>query len=334
MKKEKSESIPYFILSSGKRLSKKQFIRYFEKKVLYTISKFELIKNYDKIAVACSGGKDSMALLYLMNQICKDKPSEMQFPGRRKSSDFLARKKLYAIMVDEGMIQDYRKNLVPIVQKFCKENNIELILFSFKKEFGFSLKEIQNKIKKLGITTCYVCSILKRWLMNKKALELNIDAIATAHSLDDEAESIMLNLLKGNPELLGKLGPVSGITDTKKKSADKGFSQRIKPFYLCSTKEIVAYCKALNLPIPSEKTAICPMRGETFRVEIRKWLACMEEEHNHKEIKNALVSSFLKMMPMLKEQYKSKQFMKCKKCGFPASNEICKTCELISKLKN
>lgn len=311
MKKQKAESKnkPYFILSSGKKLGKQQFIRYFEKKVLYTISKYDLIKPYDKIAVACSGGKDSMALLYLMNNICKER-----------------RKKLSAIMVDEGIIKNYRKNLISIVQKFCKEKEIEFVLFSFKKEFGFSLKEISNKISKLGISNCYVCSLLKRWLMNKKALELKIEAIATAHSLDDEAESIMLNLLKGNPELLGKLGPVSGISSKK----DKGFSQRIKPFYLCSTKEIVAYCKALNIPIPNEKTAICPMRGETFRVEIRNWLKEMEEEHGHKEIKNALVSSFLKMMPMLKEKYKSKQFMKCKKCGFPASNEICKACELIS----
>lgn len=312
---EKEEHTPYFILSSGKRLSKKQFIRYFEKKVLYTISKYDIIKRYDKIAVACSGGKDSMALLYLMNNICRER-----------------RKKFIAIMVDEGIIQDYRKKMIPIVQKFCKENDIELKLLSFKKEFGFDLTEIAKKIQKFGITNCYACSILKRWLMNKKALEFGIEAIATAHSLDDEAESIMLNLLKGNPELLGKLGPVSGITNTKKKSFEKGFSQRIKPFYLCSTREIVAYCKALNIPIPTDNVAICPMRGETFRIEIRNWLANMEEK-GHKEIKNALVSSFLKMMPMLKEQYKNKSFNKCKKCGFPASQEICKACGLLQTIQ-
>lgn len=315
MKRKLSESEeehkPYFVLSSGNRLSKKQFIRHFEKKVLYTISKYDLIKPYQKIAVACSGGKDSMALLYLLNNICKER-----------------RKDCVAVMIDEGMTNDYRKKMIPVVQKFCKEHDIKLMVFSYKKEFGFSLSDIVKKVQKLRITNCYVCSILKRWLMNKKALELGIEAIATAHSLDDEAESIMLNLLKGNPELLGKLGPVSGIT-TKK---EKGFSQRIKPFYLCSTKEIVAYCKAMNIPIPADKVATCPMRGETFRVELRNWLANMEE-NGHKEIKNALVSSFLKMMPMLKEQYKNKVFSKCKKCGFPASQEICKTCELLSKLK-
>lgn len=309
--KEENEHVPYFMLSSGTRLSKKQFIRYFEKKVLYTISKYDLIKPYQKIAVACSGGKDSMALLSLLNNICKER-----------------RKDCIAIMIDEGMTKNYRKNMIPTVQKFCKKYGIKLIILSFKKEFGFSLEEITKKIQGLKITNCYVCSILKRWLMNKKALELGIEAIATAHSLDDEAESIMLNLLKGNPELLGKLGPVSGIT-TKK---DNGFSQRIKPFYLCSTKEIVAYCKAMNIPIPADKVATCPMRGETFRVELRNWLANMEE-NGHKEIKNALVSSFLKMMPMLKEQYRGKTFSKCKKCGFPASKEICKTCELLDKLK-
>jgi uncharacterized protein (TIGR00269 family) len=306
------EKTPYFTLSNGKKLGKSQFIRYFEKKVLYTLSKFELIKDYKKIAVACSGGKDSMALLYLMNNICKER-----------------RKELIAIMVDEGIKNDYRKEMIENVKEFCEENGIKLILLTFKKEFGFTLNEISKKIEKLEISNCYVCSILKRWLMNKKALQLKIEAIATAHSLDDEAESVMLNLLKGNPELLGKLGPISGIT-TKK---DGGFCQRIKPFYLCSTKEIVAYCLALKIKIPEKKVATCPMRGETFRIEIRRWLEEMEVEKKHKEIKNALISSFLKMMPSLKEQYKFKEFSKCKSCGFPSSNEKCKTCEILEKLK-
>ena len=146
---DKDEHIPYFVLSSGNRLSKKQFIRYFEKKVLYAISKYDLINPYQKIAVACSGGKDSMALLYLLNNICKER-----------------RKKLVAIMIEEGITNNYRKDMIPVVQKFCKENDIELILLSFKKEFRFGLEEIAKKIRKLGITNCYVCSILKRWLMN------------------------------------------------------------------------------------------------------------------------------------------------------------------------
>ena len=204
-----------------------------------------------------------------------------------------------------------------------KEQGIKIKIFTFKEEFGFTLKSRVKKIKKLGYSNCYVCSILKRWLLNKKAKELGFNVIATAHSLDDEAETIILNILKGNPELLAKLGPATGIKRAK------GFVQRVKPFYLCSTKEIVLYAKLMKIPIPSEQESICPLRGLTFRVEIRKWLSNLEKKHV--EVKNAVVKSLLKLLPALKQKYKV-EFKKCKMCGFPSSQDICKACSLLREL--
>jgi uncharacterized protein (TIGR00269 family) len=298
-----------YILSNGKQLNKNQFLRYFEKKVLYTIRKFSLIEKKDRVAVACSGGKDSLTLTYILAKFCNE-----------KGIDFTA------LAINEG-IPSYRDRILKSAQDFCKKNKIDLKIFYFKKEFGFNIsdKKIQNKIRQLRLSNCYVCSILKRWLLNKKAKKMKIGVIATAHSLDDEAENIMLNLFKGNPELLAKLGPRTGTQKIKE------FVQRVKPFYLCNTKEIVLYAKLRKIPIPNPNQAICPLRGVTFRVEIRKWLEQMDKEHV--EVRNAIVSSFLKLMPLLKKKYAGFQFKKCRKCGFISAGELCRTCQLLKQLK-
>ncbi|MGB9707766.1 MAG: TIGR00269 family protein [Candidatus Pacearchaeota archaeon] len=296
-------------LSCGRWLDAIEFIKYFERKVLYTIRKYELINKKNKIAVAFSGGKDSIVLLYILTKFCKERGQ-----------------KLEALMVDEG-IGDYRKNLLRDSKKLCKDLGISLKIFTFKKEFGFNLgdKRVQNKIEKMKLSNCAVCSILKRWLINKKAKELKFDVIATAHSLDDEAENILLNIFKGNSELLAKLGPKAGTQETK------AFVQRVKPFYLCSTQEIMCYAKLKNLPIPKKEIATCPSRGETFRIEIRNFLDEMDKKHV--EIKNAIVNSFLKLMPLIKEKFKDTEFKKCKKCGFASSHDLCKACLLLRELK-
>lgn len=296
-----------YFLSCGKWLNKSEFIKYFERKAAKTIRKYALISKKDKVAIAFSGGKDSMALLYILNKLCKAK-----------------NQKLIALSVIE---MKPREKLMEQGKKFCHELQVPLKIFSFKKEFGFNLdnKRVQQKIAKMKLSNCAVCSILKRWLLNKKAKELGINVIATAHSLDDEAENILLNIFKGNSELLAKLGPKSGVKETK------AFVQRVKPFYLCSTKEIVLYAKLKKLPIPGKDIATCPLRGETFRIEIRKFLDEMDKKHV--EIKNAIINSFLKIMPLIKEKFKDVEFRKCKRCGFASSHEYCKACLLLKELK-
>jgi len=293
-------------LQNGKKLSQGEFCQYFERKIHKTIRKFNLISNDDKIAVACSGGKDSTAVLYVLAKMCNERHQKVE-----------------ALAIDEGMNDDYRKKLISELKKFCDKNKIKLHAISFKKEYGFTLKQISGKIKKLGLSNCYVCSILKRWLMNKKARKLGYTVIATGHNLDDEAETIILNQFKGNPALLAKLGPSSGIGKRKE------FVQRIKPLYFCSVNEIVLYAKIKKLPLA---LGSCIMRGETFRITIRNFLKKMEKQHP--EVKNAIVNSFLEILPMLKEKYTSEATLKkCKRCKEAASQELCKRCQILEMLK-
>jgi len=302
--KEKKVRKIVYVLQNGKQLDRKAFLRYFEKKVLYTIRKFKLLEKSDVIAVACSGGKDSNVLLYCLAQFCKQR-----------------KQKLFALAIDEG-ISGYRDKLLSKLRKFCKKLGVTLKVYSFKKEFGFTLQQITRKIAAAGLTNCYVCSILKRWLLNKKARELKCTKIVTGHSLDDEAETIIENMFKGNAEMLARLGPVTGV------ASQKGFVQRVKPLYLCSGEEIVLYARLKNIPASA---VICPLRGSTIRVEIRNFLNKMQCKHH--EIKNAIVKCYLELAPILKKAYAAKGAGICRICKEPAAEKVCKRCQILELLK-
>src|SRR3989344_1431121 len=199
------------LTNSPVSLCKSCFIKYFEKKVKKTISDYKLIDKNDHIVIAVSGGKDSTSLLYLIKKIV----------GERKDI------KITALAIDEG-IHNYRDESLEFLKGFCKKLKVNLKIVSYKEEFGKSLDEILKTYK--GIP-CSICGVLRRYLLNKKAKELNATKLATGHNLDDESQSIVMNYFKNNTEVLARLGPITGVKRNPK------FIPRIKPLYLLTEKE-------------------------------------------------------------------------------------------------
>ena len=186
--------------NSNVSLCKQHFNRYFERKVRRCIRIHKLIKKTDKVIVALSGGKDSLSLTYLLHKLLTQR-----------------RMKLQALIIDEGS----RKDEIKAAEKLCKKLKIKIHKITFKKEFKFTLFDIAEKLK--GIP-CATCGALRRSLINKKARELKATKLATGHNLDDEAQNIVMNQFKANPQLSARLGPLTGIRK------DPGFLRRINPF--------------------------------------------------------------------------------------------------------
>lgn len=304
------EKKPVYILHNGKKLCKRCFTRYYERKVFRAISKYKLIDKGDKIGVAASGGKDSTVILCILNKFCK----ERRFPN------------VEALAIDEG-IKGYRDNTLKDLKRFCRREKIKLRIFGFKKEFGFTLDAAIKKAqkKKLKPTSCHICGVLRRYLINKKSRKLKFAKLATGHNLDDEAQTILMNQFKGNIELSAKLGPKTGVSE------DKNFVQRIKPLYFCTEKENMIYSFIHNA-VPGYTE--CPKQA-SYRFEIRDFLN--KFENKNPGIKAAIVNSFLQTLPILKKRYAkaAKGTLKsCKKCREPSSKETCKACELLKALKS
>ncbi len=289
------------LTNSNINLCKNCFIRYFEKKVLKTIRQFNLIDKGDNIAVAASGGKDSTVVLYLLKNLLKDRTLKIQ-----------------AIAIDEG-IHDYRDKSLEFLKEFCKKNNIKLNIYSYKKEFGKSLDEILKTYKKIP---CSICGVLRRYLLNKKSKELNVNKLVTGHNLDDESQSILMNNFRNNLKISARLGPITGI------KIDKRFIKRIKPLYLVSEKEVTTYAYLKEL---MTKFNECPHDTDSYRAQIRDMLN--EFEAKYEGTKNGIVISFLEMLPMLKNNYKETAEIKsCKICDEPCSQEICMACNYIEEV--
>ncbi len=290
----------------GRALCKEHFIYSFEKKVKKTIREFKLVEKNDKIAVGLSGGPDSSTLLFLLNKFFRE----------RKDIE------IFAIFVNEG-IPNYREKLLKWAKILCNNLEIPLHVFTFKKEYGISLKEIVGRKKIKEISPCTYCGVLRRDVLNRRARELGATKLAIGHNLDDEVESILMNYMKGDLQRLARLGPKTAII-----SSDK-FVPRIKPMIYIPKKEITLYAKLSNLKTMPKA---CPYGGESFRFEVRDFINKMEEEHP--TTKFSVLNTFLRIHPSLLKSFKgeSKKLRGCKICGEPTNREICKKCELLKRI--
>ena len=287
-----SECFNKAVIVSEKPFCKVHFTEFFEAKVIGTVERFGMINSGERIAVGSSGGKDSTAALYILKK---------HFGN------------VHAISVDEG-IPGYRNITLEAVRSFCSQNSIPLKVFSYKEEFGFSLAEA---LKTSGLMPCNVCGTLRRYLLNSKSK--SFDKVVTGHNLDDEAQSVMMNLVKNQMSLLSRLGPVTGSVK------EESFVPRVKPLYFCTEKEVAAY--VILKKIDSRFTQ-CPHAKKSFRAFIRDRLN--EYESKNKGSKLRLINNFLRILPRLKRDGLKMSF--CRECGEPSSRSLCKTCGLVREI--
>ena len=293
---------PVIQLTAGEKLCKNHFNEYFENKVFKTIRQFDLLGKEENLGVALSGGKDSLTVLTILNKLSKQNPKI----------------KLTAIAIDEG-IAGYRDKTLVTAQKFCDENRIQLNIFSYKEEFGFTLDEM---LKILNVKPCSICGVFRRYLLNKKSRELKLTKLATGHNLDDECQSILMNQMKNNIGASARLGPKVGVAN------DAKFSQRIKPLYLCMEKEVTTYAFINGL---LDNFNECPNVVHSFRAQVRDMLNDMELKFPG--TKYGIVNSFLETLPILKEKFRGEMVQACSKCGEPSANDVCSACSYLEKLR-
>jgi len=274
----------------GRKLCKKHFIEFFEKRVRKTINEHKYFHDAKKIAIGLSGGKDSATLIHLLKKLSRNK-------------------ELVAITIESG-IKGYDEKLLINSKKICEKLGIEQHIFSIKNEFGHETDDIARI--RPGMCNC---GIFKRHLLNKKARELGADKIATGHNLDDEVEAILLNVFRGDVKRIAR---GNSYFDHEK------FVERIKPLQRCPEDEIAIYA---GLLFPDfDFSAECPYRSVFLRYNVKEMIDELEKKHpgikfqiyeGNEKIKRALIKN---------GQMISKIIL-CERCGEICSGKICQACE-------
>ncbi|RAP54086.1 MAG: TIGR00269 family protein [Methanosphaera sp. rholeuAM130] len=295
--------------SNGQRLCSSCFKDSIEKKVLKTIRKNKLVTKGDKVLVGLSGGKDSVALVNILN-ILKEKGII----------------ELEAITIDEG-ISGYREEGVRIAKDVAKRLNVKHHIVSFDEKYDFTLDKIMEaqKGKDDHQHACTFCGVFRRQLFNQVARDVNASKIATGHNLDDETQSIVMNYLEGNIHNMVRIG-------YKTEARDEHFTPKIKPLREIPEKEIGLYVLESGFEVHFDG---CPYAHESFRMEIGDFIR--ELNLKHPTIMYSTLNNFEKIKPAIKKEYDKKHVVPngtCEVCGEPASQSICKSCKFLEKIHN
>jgi uncharacterized protein (TIGR00269 family) len=224
-----------------------------------------------------------------------------------------------AVTIDEG-IKGYRDHSLPVARDNAEELEVEHLIVSFKDAYGATLDEIVKvaKKKKSRQHPCTYCGVMRRSLLNKAARELGADKLATAHNLDDEAQAIMLNYVRGDFSRLHRLGPIY--------SPREGFVPRIKPMREIPEKEIALYALLKDIKV---HLAVCPY-ANGIHTEIRDFLNDFEVKHPN--TKFMILRMFDRMKPHLAGAMPEFEMQRCNFCGEPTPTSVCKACELLVQL--
>jgi uncharacterized protein (TIGR00269 family) len=262
-----------------------------------------MLRENDRIAVAVSGGKDSAVLLDVLTRIEKE----------------FSNAEIVPFTVDEG-IRGYRDKALKTAIRLSRSLGLAIEVCTFKELFGFTLDEIVQSKKKGGLGVCSYCGVLRRRAMNDMAARLDADVVATGHNLDDEAQTVIMNIMRGDGRRIGRMNRYRDYVIP-------GFVPRVKPISELSERDIVAYAHYLDLPYHDVP---CPYAGEAFRNEIRLFLNRME--HDRPGTLLAIVHSVEDLSQALQQGLKTDESQVCERCGGPSTATLCKVCEMLDDI--
>lgn len=286
---------------SGENLCVSCFKDSIVEKTRKTVSKYRMMAHGERVAVAVSGGKDSLSLLKVLASLY----------GPRKNT-------IVAISIDEG-VAGYRDEAIDHARSVTKELGIEHIILSYKELFGFSLDEALDWKEERDVSSCSFCGVFRRRAIDEAAARARSTVVATAHNLDDYVQTFFMNLMHGDVARLGWLDP---------SYSDDSFPvRRVKPFMEIYEEEVALYAYQTGVPFQSVS---CPYMHEGLRSEVRDYLNMMEA--NHPGIKNVLLRSSLDVISRY-ARTAEKETVPCSVCGRPSSSGLCNVCRMKAAIE-
>jgi uncharacterized protein (TIGR00269 family) len=192
------------------------FVEWFVGLTQRTIEKYKMFAPEDKVLVAASGGKDSLALWDVLLKL-----------GYQAEGMYIG------LGIDEGL--GYSDKSLEFCEKFVAEHHPDAVLHvvDVGSEYGQTIPELARTKQRGRGKPCSVCGLVKRHIMNRIARDGEFVAIATGHNLDDEVAVLMQNTFHWQTGYLARQAPVLAERD--------GLARKVKPFVRFYERETAAY---------------------------------------------------------------------------------------------
>jgi len=272
------------------------FLHHCREQVRRAIHEFSMFGPEDRILVAVSGGKDSLALWHLLGAL-------------GYSAD--------GLYIGLG-IGGYSEESEVRTRAFATEHGLALQVISLPEDHGYDVETAAQRTRR---SPCGACGLSKRHLFNRAALDGGYDVVATGHNLDDEAAVLLGNVLHWDLDYLARQHPAL--------PAAPGFARKVKPLYRLGEREMAAYCVLERIDYQIEE---CPMAAGNRHIGYKETLNDLEARSPGS--KAAFLFGFLeKAHPRLAsgETDDGVVLHPCPSCGAPTPGEVCAFCRLRAR---
>lgn len=297
-----------FLRYAGTHLCRNHFLEFFERRAKLEVARQGRLPE-GTVAVALSGGKDSVAVLHFLAGLVAEHP----------------RIRLVAVTVDEG-IAGYRASSLDICRQVTTQLGVPWTLIKTEGLAGYSIDDYASGMKgpagevhpNLPRAACGPCGVFRRVGMNRLAREAGAAAIVTGHNLDDQAQTILMNHLKGDLDRAARMAPHDVA------SPHQGLVPRLMPFRTIPEKEVLLYAVLNDLPIHDD--AECPYAARSHRFAMRDVLVGLEAQTPG--TRHALVRGQYRLQPILQAALPKTPLSACPECGEATSRTRCVGCGL------
>jgi len=284
---------------TGDKLCKDCFYACFEEEIHHTIVENNLFTSGDTVAIGASGGKDSTVLAHIMKTL-----NERYNYGLN----------LILLSIDEG-ITGYRDDSLETVKRNKIQYDLPLKIVSYEELYGWTMDAIVKHVGRKN--NCTFCGVFRRQALDRGAVIMKANKIVTGHNADDIAETVLMNILRGD---IARLQRCTMITT----GSDSGLP-RCKPFKYTYEKEIVMYAYFKKLDYFSTECIYSP---NAYRGHARTYLKDLEAIRPSSIID--IIHSGESMS--VKTGVKMPTQGLCQKCGYISSQALCKACVLLEGL--
>ncbi len=277
-------------------LCRDHFAEYVEMRVARVAERHNMFDGIRKLIIALSGGKDSTSLAHII----------------MRHRDAFRIKEIYGLHLDLG-IDGFSEESSHVVRKVCRELNLKCFVLPLRDLIGYSLPELIRISRR---PPCSLCGMLKRYLINVVSVELDADAVALGHHMDDLLVFALKDfLVQGNFRMI-KLSPVTlGIKGV--------MAAKLRILHETCEDDIILYANIRGIEYVRSP---CPYKYvDNFKAVIREMLDKLEA--SSPGFKISLMRRLIKVADVKAEG----EVIRCKYCGMPSSSGTCSFCKFTER---